>query len=425
MRRFAIALLLMLACTAAQAQEIAGIWQGGEKSRHVLKIRKTANGLAGDLFNLPPESAGNPLNGNGISEIHRQGRHVIFTVDRTGLAFDGTLAENGKTLSGSLKAAGPAEALTLERVTPREQWPIDPSPHRTRFITVEKGVSLEVLDWGGNGPPLVFMAGLGNTAHVFDSFALHFTANHHVYAITRRGIGASSAPPPTGQNYDADRLGDDVLAVIAALKLDRPVLAGHSIAGEELSSIGSRHPEAVAGLIYLDAAFARAFYAPDADTLDVDVDVMRRDLARLPVAAGSPSESRALIDEVQSIMPRLQVELPRYREKLVGLPELPQRPPTPQQNAFDAIIAGERKYTIIKPPTLAIMAVPHACAPNCDSAGNKAMAAADIAQADGFEKGNPKARVVRLPYANHYVFRSNEADVVREMNAFMDTLAKD
>ncbi len=37
-------------------------------------------------------------------------------------------------------------------------------------------------------------------------------------------------------------LGDDVLAVIKALNLHRPVLAGHSVAGEELSSIGSRHP---------------------------------------------------------------------------------------------------------------------------------------------------------------------------------------
>ena len=27
----------------------------------------------------------------------------------------------------------------------------DPSSHTTRFVTVENGVSLEVLDWGGSG----------------------------------------------------------------------------------------------------------------------------------------------------------------------------------------------------------------------------------------------------------------------------------
>jgi len=31
----------------------------------------------------------------------------------------------------------------------------------------------------------------------------------------------------------------------------------------------------------------------------------------------------------------------------------------------------------------------------------------------------PQAIVVKLPHANHYVFDSNEADVLREMDAFI------
>src|SRR5882762_9932294 len=126
----------------------------------------------------------------------------------------------------------------------------DPSPHSVQFLTVDENVKLEVLDWGGSGRPLVLLAGLGNTAHVFDDFAPKLTSEYHVYGITRRGFGASSVP---ASGYSADQLGDDVLAVLNALKLDRPVLAGHSIAGEELSSVGTRDPERVAGLIYLDA----------------------------------------------------------------------------------------------------------------------------------------------------------------------------
>jgi non-heme chloroperoxidase len=67
----------------------------------------------------------------------------------------------------------------------------DPSPHTTRFITVDKDVRLEVLDWGGSGRPIVLLAGGGNTAHIFDSFAPKLTAHHHVYGITRRGFGAN------------------------------------------------------------------------------------------------------------------------------------------------------------------------------------------------------------------------------------------
>src|ERR1700681_2280390 len=67
----------------------------------------------------------------------------------------------------------------------------DPSPHTTRFVTVEKGVRLEVLDWGGSGRPLVLLAGGGDTAHVFDDFAPKLTPSFHVYGITRRGFGQS------------------------------------------------------------------------------------------------------------------------------------------------------------------------------------------------------------------------------------------
>ena len=41
------------------------------------------------------------------------------------------------------------------------------------------------------------------------------------------------------------------------------------------------------------------------------------------------------------------------------------------------------------------------------------------AQAKAFEKGLPTAHVVRISLANHYVFQSNEADVLREMDAFI------
>src|ERR1700677_3535593 len=86
----------------------------------------------------------------------------------------------------------------------------DPSPHNTSFISVDNDVRLEVLDWGGSGRSLVLLAGLGNTAHVFDKFAPKLTGAYHVYGITRRGFGASSAPSPSPDNYRADRLGDDV-----------------------------------------------------------------------------------------------------------------------------------------------------------------------------------------------------------------------
>src|SRR6266849_6292824 len=140
-------------------------------------------------------------------------------------------------MARTLRLGALALASMMAPACTREPAPWqDPSKHRVQFVTVENDVRLEVLDWGGSGRPVVLLTGLGNTAHVFDKFALKLTPAYHVYGITRRGYGASSAP---ASGYSADRLADDVLAVVDSLRLSgRPLLVGHSIGGEELSSIG-------------------------------------------------------------------------------------------------------------------------------------------------------------------------------------------
>ena len=129
---------------------------------------------------------------------------------------------------------------------------------KTQFVEVQPDVKVEVLDWGGTGGNLVLLAGLGRTAHVFDSLGSKLAAHYHVIEITRRGFGQSSAPQ-TG--YDPRPLGDDVVAVLDALQIADPVLVGHSIAGEELSAVSTYHPGRAA-LIYLDATGTFALFNP-------------------------------------------------------------------------------------------------------------------------------------------------------------------
>jgi non-heme chloroperoxidase len=291
-----------------------------------------------------------------------------------------------------------------------------------QFVTVDKDVKLEVLDWGGAGRPLIFLAGGGRTAHDYDQFAPKFTAHYHVYGITRRGFGASSKPAPTSDNYAADRLGDDVLAVIDALKLNRPVLIGHSMAGEELSSIGSRYPEKVAGLVYLDAGYPWAYYDrahgdPWLDMLDVK--------QRLDALRSGAVYDRQFVQGLSISITQFEKDLPEEVNRLAPMAGTPSSPPPPISLAM---LFGEQKYTEIRVPILAIFAVPH----NLDDVlrnnptDKAAMAAADLAHtsalANAFEAGVPSAHVVRLPNADHYVFNSNEADVLREMNTFLAKL---
>jgi pimeloyl-ACP methyl ester carboxylesterase len=209
--------------------------------------------------------------GDWADSITVQDSTIRFEVGMIGLSYEGKLSSDGNSITGTW-IQGARTPFTFQKATKATAWSIaaDPTPHKVRFVTVEPGVKLEVLDWGGSGRPLVFLAGLGDTAHVYDHVAPQFTGKFHVYGITRRGFGESSYPTPNSENYSANRLGDDVLAVMAALNLQKPVLVGHSIGGEELSSIGSRHPEKVSGLIYLDPGYS-ALYTPGLGDTQLDI----------------------------------------------------------------------------------------------------------------------------------------------------------
>jgi len=127
----------------------------------------------------------------------------------------------------------------------------DPAAHRAARIAVAPGVRVEVLDWGGTGPALVFLAGSYNTGHAFDTFAPRFTDRFRVLAITRRGLGASDVPNPGP--YDGPTLAADVKAVLDSLGIARAVLVGHSFGGIEASWFAVAYPERVEKLVYLDS----------------------------------------------------------------------------------------------------------------------------------------------------------------------------
>jgi pimeloyl-ACP methyl ester carboxylesterase len=303
--------------------------------------------------------------------------------------------------------------------------------HTTQFVTVDHDVKLEVLDWGGSGRSVVLLAGLGDTAHVFGEFASALTHYCHVYGITRRGFGASSDP---SSGYSADRLGDDVLAVIAALKLTKPVLVGHSIAGEELSSIGSRYPNKVAGLVYLEAAYSYAYYDPSRGDFNIDLYGLAHQINQLKPGS-ELRDPRPLMQEVIGSLPGFERVL---KEQLKDLDAFsaqggtgPQPPSDPAQSqrpsvtAARAITAGEQKYTQIPVPILAIYALPHDMGENNPAAA--AAEARDIAsitgpQARAFESGVRSAHVVLIPHASHYIFESNQSDVINEIVTFLHTL---
>jgi hypothetical protein len=109
------------------------------------------------------------------------------------------------------------------------------------------------------------------------------------------------------------------------------------------------------------------------------------------------------------------------------LPTIPKGPESEAIKIDSAILGGAHKYTTIKTPVLAFFALPHAVPENA-TPGVKAFVQANdtvtAVHAKGFEAGVAGSHVVRLGNSDHYVYRSNEAEVTREMNLFMDQLGQ-
>ncbi len=274
---------------------------------------------------------------------------------------------------------------------------------------------------------MVLLAGGGNTAHVFDEFAPKLAVNCHVYGITRRGFGASGF---SASENGVDRLRDDVLAVIEALKLTRPALVGHSIAGAELSSVGTSHPDRVAGLVYLEAGYPYAFDNGKGPTMkDFQIGGPQP-----PTPGDSDLASFSALQKWDAQVYGFRMPEAEFRQTWDSTSDgrVGKARDFQGSQIFTKIMTGTKRYTDIPVPALVIFAIPHvqenwintSTDPAVREAARAYYTAIDASaemQAKAFEGGVPIARVIRLR-GSHYIFLSNEPDVLREMRVFLTGL---
>jgi pimeloyl-ACP methyl ester carboxylesterase len=323
-----------------------------------------------------------------------------------------------------------ASVLVLGLGSQSSAWR-DPSPHQVRRVTVDSSVQLEVLDWGGSGPPVVLLACYLST-HVYDEFAPKLTNQFRVYGITRRGIGASDKPA-TG--YAVQRSANDVLEVLDSLKVQKALLVGHSCAGQVLTLFASQHPDRLHGLVYLDGAGD-----PTMTPADVGESMPDRALLPGPITPSTPPDNRsfeALLASQKSsrgwAFPEgeLRQQFAANPDGAVGRSTLD--PVIRRAITFDARLKPD--YSRIRVPVLAMyvrdlpfeeVAARHAIKDERQRAALRQEYTATRAMYARWQQdllaAVPTARIVELTGASLYMFLSNEADVLREIRAFAATL---
>jgi pimeloyl-ACP methyl ester carboxylesterase len=307
---------------------------------------------------------------------------------------------------------------------------MDKSPHESNFVRVN-GIRLHYLDWGGNGPVLLFLPGMGCNAHIFDRFAPRFTDQFHVLALTRRGHGESDHPE-TG--YDIDTLTEDIRLFLDTLKIDQAILAGHSMAGVEMSHFAAIHPECVLRLVYLDAAFYRN--SPEFKTMQ-EKNPLRE--IQIPGLNDDHFSVQGYFASIKRAYPSLAAIWGSVIEDQ-GLHEITIQPDGKVVDRMSAAIESALNATLsryepedakIKAPVLSFVAFPDATS----FISHEYMTEAQQAQVveffettrlswlqqsmEQFRRNIPHARIVEIPNGHHYCFIQQEELVFDEMRKFL------
>ncbi len=305
-----------------------------------------------------------------------------------------------------------------------------PVTSKSHFVNAN-GIRLHYLDWGGNGPVLLFLAGMGCSAHIFGRFAPRFADRFHVLGLDRRGHGDSDYPEA---GYDADTLTEDLRQFLHALKIDHAILAGHSMACVELCHFTALYPERILKLVFLDAAYDGSAPAQQA-AWDGN-----------PGAKMLPPWPEEQLDDIQTYAATVRRLAPSLNS--IGGPVMEEEirhavKTTPQGKVVDKMSGAEAKalqqtvrtyspeFASIRAPVLSFFCIHD----GRDFLSSEFMTAEQQAQVlkyfeternpytrhwiAQFRRILPHARVVEIPNGNHYCFIKQEDIVFPEMRSFL------
>ncbi|WP_434722280.1 alpha/beta fold hydrolase [Mesorhizobium sp. RIZ17] len=108
------------------------------------------------------------------------------------------------------------------------------------------GLDLAYVEVAGTEPPLLLVHGFTDTSRSFSLLAPHLSGRRLIMPDLR-GHGGSQA----GEGCGVADFVDDTAGLIRRLRLDRPVVVGHSLGGMVSIALAARYPEMIRGLVIM------------------------------------------------------------------------------------------------------------------------------------------------------------------------------
>lgn len=242
-------------------------------------------------------------------------------------------------------------------------------PATSRWVR-SGGVRLHVLDYGGDGVPLVIVPGITSPAVTMDFVARELTDLVRPVVVDVRGRGLSDA----AGTYSLQDYADDTRAVIDGLGLHRPLLLGHSM-GARIVAVTAASGADVRATVLVDPPMSGPGRGPYPTTLEAFL--------------GQLAQARRGTDahEVAASWPRW----PRREQELRArwLSSCDAGAITATHRGFE----GEdffATWPAVPAPTVLV-----------HGADSPVVTAAGVAEAAA---ANPAARIVEVPDAGHMVF---------------------
>ena len=148
------------------------------------------------------------------------------------------------------------------------------------------GVRLRYWTWGGAGRPIVLVHGLASTHRIWDFVAPLLARDFRVVALDQRGHGESDKPDGC---YDFATVAADLNSLLRALKIDSPILVGHSWGANVALEHAVTYQDTTAGLCLIDGG-----------TIEVSSYFASLDVARAEMAP--PDFSGMTLDSLRARM---------------------------------------------------------------------------------------------------------------------------
>lgn len=117
----------------------------------------------------------------------------------------------------------------------------------------------------GSGPDVILIPGLASSREVWTATADRLDDTHRVHLVQVNGFAGAPAGANAGDGPIVAPLAEDLARYIAARRLDRPAVIGHSLGGETGLMLAARHPERVGRVLVVDALpFYSLLFGPQA-----------------------------------------------------------------------------------------------------------------------------------------------------------------